>query len=125
MEFHTYLKSLRLRRFSDTNKISKLLKISRNMWRKVEKGINPPPRKSVLIEFCRFVLCRDYEKNQLFALARRWKPSPKAHTLDTLLSPSAEMMRLMKPQEYRKWEDAALEANTPDYPHKYWGTRRE
>ena len=123
MEFHTYLKSLRLKHFSDTNKISKLLKIPRNMWRKIEKGINPPPRKSLLIEFCRFVYCKDYEKNQLFTLARRWQPSPHTNTVNEILSPSIELMKKMKPEEYRKWHSAAIEANTPDYPHKYWGAK--
>lgn len=120
MEFHEYLKELRSRRFSDTNKLSKLLKVSRTMWQKVESGINPPPRKSLLVNFCQLVLCREYERNQLFALARRWGPSNKTNTPHHVITPSLESMKQMRPEEYRRWYDAAIEANTPDYPNKYW-----
>ena len=65
MEFNEYLKELRSKKFADTNKLSKLLKVSRNMWQKIESGINPPPRKSLLVDFCRLILCKEYEKNQL------------------------------------------------------------
>ena len=64
MEFHEYLKELRSKKFANTDKLSKLLKVSRNMWQKIESGINPPPRKSLLVDFCRLILCKEYEKNQ-------------------------------------------------------------
>jgi len=120
MEFNEYLKELRSRRFKDTNKLSKLLKISRRIWQKIESGINPPPRKSLLVNFCQLVLCKEYEKNQLFALARKWKPSDKTNTSNHVITPTLELMKHMRLEEYRRWHDAAIEANTPDYPHKYW-----
>ena len=120
MEFHEYLKELRSRRFKDTDKLSKLLKISRQMWQKIESGINPPPRRSLLVNFCQLVLCKEYEKNQLFALARKWKPSNKTNTSSHVITPALELMKHMRPEEYRRWHDAAIEVNTPDYQHKYW-----
>ena len=120
MEFNEYLKELRSKKFADTNKLSKLLKVSRNMWQKIESGINPPPRKSLLVDFCRLILCKEYEKNQLFALARKWEPSKKTNTANHVITPALELMKQMKSEEYRKWRDAALAANTPDYQHKYW-----
>ena len=120
MEFHEYLKELRSKKFADTSKISKLLKVSRNMWQKIESGINPPPRKSLLVDFCRIVLCKEYEKNQLFALAKKWKPSNKTHTPKQVITPALELMKQMKPEEYKRWYDAAIAENTPDYNNKYW-----
>jgi len=111
---------LRSKKFADTNKLSKLLKVSRNMWQKIESGINPPPRKSLLVDFCRIILCKEYEKNQLFALARRWKPSKKTNTTNHIITPAIELMKHYKPEEYQRWYEAAIEVNTPDYPHKYW-----
>ena len=120
MEFHEYLKELRSKKFADTSKISKLLKVSRNMWQKIESGINPPPRKSLLVDFCRIVLCKEYEKNQLFALAKKWKPSNKTHTPKHVITPALELMKQMKPEEYKRWYDAAIAENPPDYNNKYW-----
>ena len=120
MEFNEYLKELRSKKFADTDKLSKLLKVSRNMWQKIESGINPPPRRSLLVDFCRLILCKEYEKNQLFALARRWKPSKKTNTSNHIITPAIELMKHYKPEEYQRWYEAAIEVNTPDYPHKYW-----
>ena len=120
MKFNEYLKELRSKRFTDTNKLSKLLKVSRNMWQKIESGINPPPRKSLLVDFCRLILCKEYEKNQLFALARKWEPSEKTNTTNHIITPAVELMKHYRPEEYERWYQAAIEVNTPDYPHKYW-----
>ena len=62
MEFHEYLKELRSKKFADTNKLSKLLKVSRNMWQKIESGINPPPRRSLLVDFCRLFSVKNMKK---------------------------------------------------------------
>ena len=114
MEFNEYLKELRSKKFADTNKLSKLLKVSRNMWQKIESGINPPPRRSLLVDFCRLILCKEYEKNQLFALARRWRPSKKTNTSNHIITPAIELMMHYKPEEYQRWYEAAIEVNTPD-----------
>ena len=121
MEFHNYLKELRARKFPDTNKITKLLKFERKIWRKIESGINPPPQRHILKKFCILVSCKMYEQNQLFALAKRWEPSPLTNTLNHIITPSVELMKHYKPEEYKLWYEAAIQENTPDYQHKYWG----
>ena len=121
MKFNVYLRELRSRKFPDTGKLSKLLKIDRNIWRKIETGINPPPRKNLLNKFCLLINCKDYEKNQLYALARKWQPSELTNTMHHTITPTVELMKKIKPEEYRKWYDAAVQENTPDYEHKYWG----
>ena len=51
LEFHTYLKDLRLRHTTDTRKLSVLLNFPHSSWNKVERGINPPPKPSILKKF--------------------------------------------------------------------------
>ena len=51
MKFHTYIKEIRLKYFKDLTKFSKILGVEKTMWRKVERGINPPPRKTLLKKF--------------------------------------------------------------------------
>ena len=51
-QFHTYLKELRVRKFDNITKLARLLKVDYQMWRKIERGINPPPKKSLLRRFC-------------------------------------------------------------------------
>ena len=121
MKFNDYLKELRKRKFSDTDKITKLLKFERKIWRKIERGINPPPQKHILKRFCILANCKLYEQNQLFALAKKWEPSPLTNTMNHIITPSIELMKHCRPNEYDKWYDAALQENTPDYEHKYWG----
>jgi hypothetical protein len=113
-EFHTYLTELRQRHFSSLSKLAKILGIEYQVWRKVERGINPPPKRFILEKFCNLVHARHYEKNQLYALARRWKPHPDTGSLNHGL--------------YHKglgsdWAEAIMRENTPDYEHKYWGKR--
>ena len=110
-KFHTYLVELRKRRFSNTNKLCKMLKIDNEVWRKIERGINPPPRRSILKQFCNVVLVKEYEKNQLFALARVWEPHPDTNTL---------RHNLFHKEMKADWVEAIRNENIPDYPHKYW-----
>ena len=84
------------------------------MWRKIERGINPPPQKSLLTNFCSLVGAKEYEKNQLFALARKWTPHPDANSANHGLYHDG-----LGPD----WIQAIVEENTPDYPHKHWGKR--
>ena len=121
MKFNDYLKELRASRFPDTDKITKLLKFERSIWRKIESGINPPPQRHVLKKFCVLVNCKMYEQTQLFALARRWEPSPLTNTMNHSIAPSVDLIKQHKPEEYRRWVEAAIQENTPDYQHKYWG----
>lgn len=110
-KFHLYVAELRSRKFKNITKLAKILGIEYEVWRKIERGINPPPKKSILNKFCLVVHAKEYEKNQLFALARNWEPSPDTNTLNHNL--------------YHKgldvdWTEAIRKENTPDYPHKYW-----
>ncbi|MAR65882.1 MAG: hypothetical protein CL833_01390 [Crocinitomicaceae bacterium] len=111
-KFHIYLKELREKKFKNTTKFVKILKIDHSVWRKIERGINPPPKKSLLSRFCTIVGAKEYEKSQLFALAKRWEPHPDTNSMrHTLYNRGLD----------EKWTAAILADNTPDYPHKYWG----
>ena len=48
MKFHAYIKEIRLKYFKDLTKFSKILGVEKKMWRKVERGINPPPNAHYL-----------------------------------------------------------------------------
>jgi len=108
-KFHTYLTELRSRQFKDLRKLCLILGIEKNMWRKIERGINPPPRKALLKKFCNLVYALSYEETQLYALARRWEPHKDTNTYNHILSHTGMNV---------DWEDAIME---PDYEHKYWG----
>ncbi len=111
-KFHLYVKQQRLKYFKDLGKFSKILGVEKTMWRKIERGINPPPRRTLLKRFASLTHMFTYEESQMYELARRWTPSEDTNTGNhTLLS------------EYSKaeWRDAMIEENTPDYEHKYWG----
>ena len=91
-----------------------MLGVSKDVWRKIERVINPPPKVSVLRKFCVLVAALSYEQAQLFALAKRWEPHTDANSghhnlLDKNSSP--------------EWIEAMTQENTPDYEHKYWGKR--
>ena len=84
-------------------------------WRKIERGINPPPQRSVLKKFCVLAATLSYEQAQLFALARQWKPH-----IDT----NSGHHNLLDENSSPEWIDAMTQENTPDYEHKYWGRRK-
>jgi len=112
MEFCEYLKQLRVRRFKDAKKMCIMLGVSKDVWRKIERGINPPPRRSVLAKFCVYTAALSYEQAQLFALARRWKPHSDANSGNH---------RLVDRSSSPEWIEAMTRENTPDYEHKFWG----
>ncbi len=114
MKFNEYVKEYRLRHFSDLNKFAKILGVEKIMWRKIERGINPPPRKALLNKFANLTKMKEYEKNQMYALAKRWKPSPDTNTA---------RHSLVNANSQARWIDAIIKENTPDYEHKYWGKR--
>jgi hypothetical protein len=89
-----------------------MLGVSKEVWRKIERGINPPPRKSLLKKFCLLVGVLSYEENQLYSLAKRWGPHEDTDTANHQLLDSTT-----KPE----WREAMLAQNRPDYHHKYWG----
>jgi hypothetical protein len=92
-----------------------MLGVSKEEWRKIERGINPPPRKSVLNKFCVLTAALSYEQAQLFALARTWKPHADTNSANhTLLDKNSSP----------EWIEAMTKENTPDYEHKYWGKRK-
>ena len=115
MKFHIYLKELRHRRFPDTRKMSIMLGVTKEVWRKIERGINPPPKKSVLRKFCILVSALSYEQAQLFALAKKWEPHKDTNSgHHSLLSKNSNS----------EWIEALTEENRPDYEHKHWGKRQ-
>jgi hypothetical protein len=114
MDFHQYLKQLRCVRFKDTRKLCIMLGVSKEAWRKIERGINPPPRKSVLSKFCLLTATLSYEQAQLFELARRWEPH---------VNTNSGSHELLNKDSSSEWIEAMVQENTPDYEHKYWGKR--
>ena len=114
MRFHIYLKELRMRRFKDTLKMCAMLGVPKDTWRKIERGINPPPKKSVLKKFCVLVSALSYEEAQLFALARKWEPHK-----DT----NSGHHNLLDKNSNSEWIEAMTQENQPDYRHKHWGRR--
>ena len=83
-QFNIYVKELRLKKFQQIPRLAAFLKIKYEMWRKIERGINPPPKKSLLVKFCNLVGAKEYEKNHLFALAKIWTPHPDTYALGHL-----------------------------------------
>ena len=112
MVFNEYLKELRAKRFKDTKKMCIMRGVSKDVWRKIERGINPPPKQSALRKFCVLVAALSYEQAQLFALARQWKP----HT-----DSNSGHHNLLDENSSSEWIEAMTEENKPDYEHKYWG----
>ena len=76
MKFNEYIKQLRMKHFKDLEKFCKILGVEKTMWRKIERGINPPPRKTLLKKFANLTHMFSYEESQMYELARRWEPSP-------------------------------------------------
>jgi len=107
MKFHLYLKQLRSVRFKDTKKLCMMLGVSKEKWRKIERGINPPPRRSLLNKFCVLTAALSYEQAQLFELARRWTPHENTNT---------GHHRLLSENSSPEWIQAMTKENTPDYP---------
>ncbi len=97
-----------------------ILKIPHATWSKIERGINPPPKLSVLKHFSLIVGAKKYEETEMVALAKRWKPSPQTNCPHELLLPPAESIALLGECEYNRRVEAALEANTPDYEHRHF-----
>jgi len=112
MVFNEYLRELRAKRFKDTKKMCIMLGVSKDVWRKIERGINPPPKKSVLRKFCVLAATLSYEQSQLYALAREWKPHA-----DTNSGNHALLDKNSSPE----WIEAMMQENRPDYEHKHWG----
>ena len=114
MKFNEYVKQYRLKYFKNLDKFSKILGIEKAMWRKIERGINPPPRKTLLKKFAGLTYMLGCEEAQMYELARRWTPSEDTNTGNHILL-----------SEYSKaqWREALIKENTTDYEHKYWGKR--
>ena len=114
MKFNEYVKQQRLKYFKDLAKFSKILGVEKVMWRKVERGINPPPRKTLLKKFALLTNMLTYEEAQMYELARRWEPSPDTNTNNHLL---------LSDTSKTEWKEALIKENTPDYEHKFWGKK--
>ena len=114
MKFNEYIKQYRLKYFKNLDKFSKILGVEKAMWRKVERGINPPPRKTLLKKFAGLTYMLEYEEAQMYELARRWTPSEDTNTGNHIL---------LSEYSKAKWRDALIKENTPDYEHKFWGKR--
>lgn len=114
MKFNEYVKQQRLKYFKDLGKFSKILGVEKVMWRKIERGINPPPRKTLLRKFAILTNMFTYEESQMYELARRWQPHPDTNTNNHLL---------LSDNSKVEWKDALIKENTPDYEHKFWGKK--
>jgi transcriptional regulator with XRE-family HTH domain len=114
MKFNDYIKQQRLKYFKNLEKFCKIIGVEKSMWRKIERGINPPPKKTLLKKFSNLTHMFGYEEAQMYELARRWAPSKDTNTTNHILL-----------SEYSKaqWREALIKENTPDYEHKYWGKR--
>ena len=121
LEFHTYLKDLRLRYTTDTRKLSVLLNFPHSSWIKVERGINPPPKASILKKFSLITMAKKYEETQLLVLAKHWKPSFKTNHPHELLMPPKKSINVIGEIDYHRRVDAAFEANRQDYTHQFYG----
>ncbi len=111
MKFNEYVKQQRLKYFKNLEKFCKILGVEKAMWRKIERGINPPPKKTLLKKFANLTHMFGYEESQMYELARRWTPSEDTNSGNHILL-----------SEYSKaeWRDALIKENTPDYEHKFW-----
>ena len=114
MKFNDYVKQQRLKHYKHLDKFVKLLGVEKVTWRKVERGINPPPRKTLLKKFAILTNMFTYEEAQMYALARRWQPHPDTNTNNHLL---------LSDNSKVEWKDALIKENTPDYEHKFWGKK--
>jgi transcriptional regulator with XRE-family HTH domain len=114
MKFNEYTKQQRIKYFKNLEKFCKIIGVEKSMWRKIERGINPPPRKTLLKKFANLTHMLAYEEAQMYELARRWTPSEDTNTTNHILL-----------SEYSKaeWRQALIQENTPDYEHKFWGKR--
>ena len=114
MKFNEYIKQQRIKYFNNFEKFCKIIGVEKSMWRKIERGINPPPRKTLLKKFANLTHMLGYEEAQMYQLAKRWAPSKDTNTSNHILL-----------SEYSKadWRDALIKENTPDYEHKFWGKR--
>ena len=114
MKFNEYVKQQRLKYFRDLDKFSKILGVEKVMWRKIERGINPPPRRSLLRRFALLTNMLTYEESQMYELARRWEPSPDTNTNNHILLSETSKI---------EWRSELIKENTPDYEHKFWGKK--
>ena len=114
MKFNDYIKQQRLKYFKNLEKFCKIIGVEKSMWRKIERGINPPPKKTLLKKFAHLTHMLGYEEAQMHELARRWTPSEDTNTANHILL-----------SEYSKaeWRETLIKENTPDYEHKHWGKR--
>ena len=46
MKLNQYVKEYRLKYFKNLDKFTKIIGVGKTMWRKIERGINPPPKKN-------------------------------------------------------------------------------
>ena len=114
MKFNEYIKQQRIKYFKNLEKFCKIIGVEKSMWRKIERGINPPPKKTLLKKFASLTHMLGYEEAQMYQLAKRWMPSEDTNTGNHILL-----------SEYSKaeWRQALIQENTPDYEHKFWGKR--
>ena len=106
MKFNEYVKQYRLKYFKNLEKFAKIIGVTKTMWRKIERGINPPPKKTLLKKFASLTHMLAYEEAQMYHLAKRWTPSEDTNTGNHILL-----------SEYSKaeWREALIKENTPDY----------
>ena len=114
MKFNEYVKQQRIKYFKNLEKFCKIIGVEKSMWRKIERGINPPPKRTLLKKFANLTHMLGYEEAQMYQLAKRWIAAEDTNTGNHILL-----------SEYSKaeWRQALVQENTPDYEHKFWGKR--
>ena len=79
MKFNEYVKEYRLKYFKNLEKFAKIIGVTKTMWRKIERGINPPPKKDKN-EVEIITLFHDKLKNISFKRCGRAVPKTNAPT---------------------------------------------
>ena len=51
MKFNEYVKQQRIKYFKNLEKFCKIIGVEKSMWRMIERGINPPPKRTLLKKY--------------------------------------------------------------------------
>ena len=85
MKFNEYIKQQRIKYFKNLEKFCKIIGVEKSMWRKIERGINPPPKKTLLKKFANLTHMLGYEEAQKYQLAKRWIATEATNTGNHIL----------------------------------------
>ena len=66
------------------------------------------------IDYSKVFALLSFLENQLYALARKWKPHEDS---------GSGHHNLLNKNSNSEWVEAMIQENRPDYEHKHWGRR--